>query len=356
MTAITPALNPSLSTIQKLESNLSSLGYKITHLAKTIFTTIYAMISFPSRYIGSKTWSIPGVIIRTPYLICKKILFPSSIPSLKNEIFGSGYHFSSERELTPQEAKDILPTVSMCAFAHRSYVKWVPEGYRPIKVDTLGVEASDMQLEDHAFFDHRSGLKVLLVEKDNEVMISFGAIDAINGHAYTPDQQKEKVSNKSLDISCGKNLLGGTPFIFTQADQFFNKLIQTPYLKDKKITLIGQCLGGSLAQFLALKHQLPCYGFNTFPIGAGLQQQIESKTLKNADKLITHIYSKKDFIMNNKLCIFLDKIFSSFGIKTAGNFGKIYYIPAYFKNSSDVHNCILDALQKHSQKAPSSLA
>ncbi|MEI8301415.1 MAG: hypothetical protein WCG10_07420 [Chlamydiota bacterium] len=349
MSAITASLNPTFSITHKNESNFSYIQ-SINNLIKAIFNTVYATISFPSRYIGSKTWSIPGVILRAPYLVFKKIIAPSSIPSLKNELFGSGYHFFSERQLTAQEAKDVLPTVSMCAFAHRSNLKWVPDKYHPIEVNTLNVHAPDMQLEKHAFFDHRSGLKVLLAENGNEIMISFGAIDAINSHILTPDQQKEKVSNKSLNISCIKNVLGGTPLIFTQADQFFNKLIQSPYFKDKQITLVGQCLGGSLAQFLALKHQLPCYGFNTFPIGPGLQQQIDPKTLKNADKFITHIYSKKDFVMDGKLYNFLNHFFNRIGIKTAGNFGKSYYIPAYFKKSSDIHIGILEALQKHAQK------
>ena len=349
MSSITNNLNTIFYNANKQDCRFNYTT-SISNLVKAIFNTTYAIISFPSRYIGSKTWSIPGVILRAPYLIFKKIILPSSIPSLKNELFGSGYHFFSKRQLTPQEAKDILPTVSMCAFAHRSNPRWVPDKYHPIEVNTLNVHAPDMQLEKHAFFDHRSGLKVLLVENGNEIMISFGAIDAINGCILTPDQQKEKVSNKSLNISCVKNLLGGTPFIFTQADQFFNKLIQSPYLKDKKITLVGQCLGGSLAQFLALKHQLPCYGFNTFPIGPGLQQQIDPKTLKNADKFITHIYSKKDFVMDGKLYNFLNHFFNTIGIKTAGNFGKSYYIPAYFKKSSDIHIGILEALQKHAQK------
>jgi hypothetical protein len=321
---------------------LKEIANSIAYVAKRIFQAVYQCITFPCRYLGSKDWSIPGIIIRTPYLIFKKIL---GFPVTKETFFGTGYHASFQKQLSKQEAKEHLLYACMAGFGHANNPCWIePFGYKVISPKELGIKDERLQPKNTCFFDPDSGLKIALAEKEGEVLISFGAIDS--GRIEVPEKEIKNL-NRRLHIAAGANLWGFQPGIFAQAEEFIKKLKEMPQFKDKKILLVGQCLGGALAQYVALKQQLKSYCFNTLPIGAGLQWDIPAATLQKAEEYVTHVGVKGDFAIDGSIPNVFDFIFRKIGIKTSGNFGKKYFIPSAYQDRKLTHERVIGSLMKY---------
>jgi hypothetical protein len=77
----------------------------VESIVNPIFSSIGKFIVFPLRYLGSKTWSIPGIIVRTPVIIFMAIFYNK--PITKDQFFGTGYAENSTK-LESEESKEYL--------------------------------------------------------------------------------------------------------------------------------------------------------------------------------------------------------------------------------------------------------
>ena len=316
-------------------------------VAIAAFKTIGRMTVFPLRYIGSKSWSIPGVIARTPCSLLRKIFRKNT--SFTKEVFGSiGYQSNFEKELSPEESAHFLPYCAITAFTHNSKPEWLqPFGFKAIAPRTLAslINHTSLKMYAQCFLDPESGLKVTLSEKGDELVIGIGALKSFETEIKS-NKKKSRLYNKQL-ITGGHNFIGLKPAIYKQADAFITSLLKLDAFKDKKVMLVGTCYGGSIASYVAIKQRLLAHCFNTFPLGAGLQEALPKRNLKDAEQLVSHLSVYDDFASDPVLLKFPSRVLSSLGIRTPGNFGKRFVIPTPYKSSKERHAYILGGIMHH---------
>ncbi len=297
--------------------NKTSLKEKILQFVKSIFESLKNFFLFPLRYVGSKK---------------------------------AGYHAKIQKTLTSEETLPYVKYAAMAAAQHSCDVSWISpfglEFYNSFKSSlNLADIPGNLEAKENCFFDATTGLKAVIAFNDDEVIIGFGAMDS--ARSLYPDHKMQKSLKFNQHCHLAQNLLGGQPACYEQADALFKMLKDNPEFKGKSISLVGQCLGGSIAQYVSLKNEVPAVCFNTLALGAGLQYEIKSKAFKKADNFITHISAQTDFISDNRKLFIFDRALSFLGIRTPGNFGQRYDIPAAYTKREDIHDYMMGSVMKH---------
>jgi hypothetical protein len=324
-----------------------SIVTKIGTSANKIFSNVKSALCFPLRYLGSKTWSLPGILMRLPGLL----LFGwNKSESITEQLFTKGYEYESQ-ELTKEMTKSFLRNACIASsiavatdvkMPRKMEEEWLePYGLQVLSPESMFTHLKELsgniEINDKRFLDRNSGLKMMIVTNNDEAIITFGAAgsaqnefnDALKNPAW-------KTLQKHVFKSVYSNLLGTTPAIYKQAEELYLAIKDHPFLLGKKITLIGHCMGGALASYIGIKHQIQVNGFNTLALGTGIQKEIGADKLKNANNYVTHISISKDFFSDPQSST-IDRIVNFMGIRTPGNFGKHFTVPAYsdYNKSSD---------------------
>ncbi len=338
---------PYSRVVNLTENKKIPLLQKIKAIAIAIFKAIVWLFTFPLRYIGSKSWSIPGVILRTPLALFRKI-FGKNV-SLKEQLFKSGYQSRFQKELSPDDTAKLLPYGAITAFVHNGKTEWLtPFGFKSISPITLPAipEHASLKAYEHSYLDSSSGLKVGLSEKEDEIVIGFGALES-----YKSILGEKSIKNTNLRtsqvVSVIKNIFGLNPAIYEQAASFVDSLLKLEQFKGKKITLTGTSFGGSIASYVALKHRHSAYCFNSLPLGPGLQDALPRKNLIDAEELVTHLSVYNDYASDSYVSKLPDLFLSSLGLRTPGNFGKRFVIPTPYKNFKEKHEYMVGSMMTH---------
>jgi|SRR5579872_4235449 len=279
-------------------------------------------------------------------LILNVSLFPTRYLSSKSFNVGTGYT-RNLIPISPQKTKEYLRFAggSVASFANdESWVK--PFGTQFLNIEDVDLTGlpGNLRAEKKCFFDPENGLKMVIVHSDAEALIIYGSLRA--GNAMLDDAEAQKLVDRQ-NIILGANLFGFKPAIFEQADALFQRVKSHPRLRGKRILFSGQCMGGCIASYVALKNQERAICFNTFPLGAGLQEDLGKNRLRQAGRLVTHISAKTDFVSDPKYLDLVDLIISSIGIRTPGNFGRRFSIPSAYNRAHDTHSYIFGSLMKH---------
>lgn len=325
--------------------SVTTLTKKTTEYVISFLGMIKSTCCFPMRYVGAKTWSIPGIIIRTPYVIFKRTFGISTQKSFKEELFGTGYSYRYEL-LGKEEVKSMLLYASSIACGHSIKPEWIePFGFQIISPKTLGIQFPNIEAREHCFFDPKTSLKVVIIEKDNEVVISFGALRCGDSEV-SEEIDRTRMFRIGLR-SAVYNWVGGIPEIYMEAEMLLKEILNHSRFKGKKIVLAGQCFGGSLAGFIALKNKIPAYCFNTLPFGAGLQQEIGDENLACADQYLTHLKIENDFLNNRHMYRIGDRILTGLGIRTPGCFGRKFFIPSAYQKGKEIHEFYIGSMMQY---------
>ncbi len=307
---------------------------RISVLAKSCFETIKTTLTFPFRYLGSKTWSIPGAILRLPVALFQRLFGKPTTP-----LFNNKYHTRFEKTLTPEELEPYFPYACAAAFPHAAKLDYILPGWKLVSPLSLNLAVGSIESMERYFFDPNTYLKASLLEKEDELILSFAAIKNL----HYPFLTKCRISKDII-----QPLLGFHPEIFEQASDLVVALRKIPHLQNKKLTLTGECFGAALASYAALKNQLPAVGFNSFPLGAGQQYQLGKKRLEEADNYITHISVKTDLVSDvSRKHKWFDSILSGIGIRTPGHFGHRFLIPSVYQKAVETHIFPLCSVMRH---------
>jgi hypothetical protein len=351
MASITAVGNIELSS-QTFKSKLQRPLNKVSKAALVALKHLAAFFLFPTRYLGAKDWSLPGIVLKLPLHVFNKILGKDS-----SDLVSTGYHKTFERILSIKEAKNLLP-VLLAALDSNSPEKYLhPLGLSFIKPKDLNIQDPELLTFDTCFLNPSTGAKITLVEKNSsEILVVFGAKHSAK-RLFPDDISWQKKVKKKQDIAIAQNLLGLKPATHTKTLSQVKQLLSHPFFNGKKITLTGCCFGGSLAQYLGLKLQLETVCFNSLQLGPGLQKDLGDQALAKADHYVTNISVKTDFLNDNPIYNFANRVLSFIGIKTPGNFGKQYYIPYQGPKSSHtfIRGSMMQHLGLHGKTFPSDL-
>jgi len=327
----------------------SSNWQSIYDFSIDVFETLKNIVSIPFRYLGSKTWSLPGLILRLPQIL----LFPRE-GSISEQLFGKGYHYQLE-VLSPQQAEPFVRNACIATSVAKCDTTWFElyglQVLSPIEIDAdLSTLPGQIEWDDVRYLDRTTGLKAMVVSNEDEVVISFGALEGAKADFDEPGENPYwKSLVRSMWGSAIGNLAGVSPAIYSQAEALFLAIKNDPELAGKKITLIGHCLGGSIASYIALKNHVQAQGFNTLPLGVGLQQDIGEENLRNAENYVTHLSVNNDFCSDSPLSSLIDRVLNLLGLKTPGNFGNHYRVPAApgYSTQAKIHNFFVGSIMHH---------
>lgn len=337
------------SILGKIREYGSILIDKIKKVATVIFEHFLWIVSVPTRYMGSKSWSLPGILIRFPYVGIKHLLHKNLPNTFAEELFGTGYHRFGHSTLTKQELKPFLKYACMAASVHSSDPDWVKLfGYTLISPKEMSLPGLPQSVEarENCFFNPRTGLKMALYQKDDQLLIGFGVITGGDSEAVN-DADKKRLRDSLLNVAIA-NIAGIQPSLFDDANELFLLVKEHQKIRDKKITLVGQCFGASLTSYLALQHQIKGICMNPLPIGVGVQYKLGSDRLMQADKYLTHICAKGDYTSDQPLPLnILDTFVNFIGFRTPGNFGKKVHIPSAYEKGWDTHRFMIGSMMAY---------
>ena len=190
-------------------------------------------------------------------------------------------------------------------------------------------------------------MKVALIKEGDTTYVVYGALKARGGEMHA-----------KRDLCQGAaNILGFEPPIYKKAEQAYLRFKEEGLLDGQKVKFLGQCIGASLAQYVALKQGEEAVCLNSLGLGAWAQWDIGRDRLKRAKQTITQISVERDIVSNPPWGIrAVDFCINFLGLRTIGNFGKWYSIadPKEFKGNRElIHNYIISALILHENpKAP----
>jgi hypothetical protein len=332
-------INFSLTTPLSLKTKAKEMCSKVYQVFKIFLNIVKGIVSFPIRYLGSKTWSLPGLIIKIPFSLFKNQPFFDK----------KSYHYGTQKKLTAIELKPYLKYAATSAASFKNDPKWL-EGLN-INFHCFSLNEIDLKnipgkiiIQNAVLFDPDSGLKVLVAENENEVIVSFGARDSLSTEIDIKCQKQIKDDQFN---TAALNLLGANSAIYEQASAVITALQKSEKLKNKQWVLVGQSFGGGLAQYVGIKKQIRTVCFNSIALGAGLQKNLGDSLLAQSDEFITHISAENDILSDFPFINVIDRFFSLIGIRTPGNFGQRFSIPSAYSSIKGTHNYILGSIMKH---------
>lgn len=320
----------------------------IKRVALMIFRELANLLLFPLRYLGAKNWSLPGVVIRTPVILFRHIFYKE--PLTKAQFFGTGYHENSS-ELNVEESKNYLRYVSygLLPFRHEED-KWAePFGGKIVAPTTLGIDFSkipgQVEAKEKSFFDSNNLFKTVVIEDENEMVVTFGPLSSHWHDFDNSDTAKTRVYKLVFSTLLG--FAGLDSLQYQQADAIVEQLKERAKQKNKTLVLTGQSLAGALASYAGLKHEVKAICFNSVQLGAGAQYSLGSNRLAKADEFVTHVNVKNEFLFATPLFNVFDKAVSTLGIRTPGNFGQRFHIPSAFDSGRAAHDYPIKSFMKH---------
>lgn len=328
--------------VSSKEETRSDFELWVNKIAVAVINTLSYLSSCVTRYIGSKSFSIWGVSYRLCSHIAHKIFDSSYNKSLDKALFFDHYQFL-HTPATKKKAKSFIEASSCCTFVQSSDKKWVEK----LELNVIDPKSLDLQMDgikccDGYILDVESGLKIALCEKNGKVYISYSAKRAAYPGAESLNESKDYIAVENSAIV--SNLVGGKPARYLRGIVITKALLNSSFMQGKQVHLTGQCFGGSVAQAAALTFGVKATLFNTFAMGAGIQQLVGDKNILKAKKLITHVSAKSDYVSQPWYIKPFDYTLGFLGIRTAGNFGKKFSIPTAYTDTAETHKYFLGSL------------
>jgi hypothetical protein len=236
--------------------------------------------------------------------------------------------------LKPFEIKGYIKYAAIAATAYKSDTSWIT----PFNIDLISPKDIDIDVShisclekrDVCFFDETTGLKAIVCENEKNIIIAFGAF----GSAFpeTGTEKYNKVADYLKKTIVHNIYFGSKPKYFDDADLLFKKLCSYFGEKSTKpIIVCGQCLGGSLAQYVGIKNRVSTICLNSIPIGSGVQKAI-NKNIHYANKIVTQV--SVDF----------DPVISS---SSAKNLGEHFVLPSAYETSKESHRYLMGSIMNY---------
>ncbi|MGM0440575.1 MAG: hypothetical protein ACQEP8_05635 [Chlamydiota bacterium] len=335
---------PLEQAIHKIRDEISTLAFKIMFIKQRIIT-------LSSRPFGTRSCSLLGGVIKATRQL-SHIFRPALKPT-------NAYSYTyTPRQLSSEDViSDHLPYAALASSTLHKDESWIePWGMRYWNISDISPSVELPEgIESHSdcFFSPISGMKAFITERDNTIIIAFAPL--FSSHTELPDQEHKKmVENQKIQVY-SNIFLGSKPLCCQHADQLVQTLLQHPLFKDHQVVLTGQCLGGMMAQYTAINNKLPARCFNTAPLGAGLQQKLGSKKLKEASSYVTHLSAAGDYVSDFTVYDKVFRIFDIIGLRVPGNFGKRYIIPTayhhqdwgFLRGAKNTHDYVLGSIMNH---------
>jgi hypothetical protein len=341
-------VDSSQTTSREVNKSLSVAKPEIGSVS-SIASATFAAVTFPTRYIGAKSWSIPGLVMRTPLILFKRLFWQQ--PLTAAQFLGTGYRSRFEGQLTQDQTKEMLRYASYGLLPFRyEEDKWAqPYGARIINPTTLNVDVKKLpgkvQATDKTFIDKETLFKAVIVEDDHELVVAFGSM-----HSHWHDFSDSSLAKKQYHNQLGSvftSFAGYLPPYYEQADALVEQLKKVAETKNKRFVVTGQSLAGSLASYVSLKQGVRGVCINAVQLGAGVQQSIGDAKLAKADQYLIHVTIDNEILSALPGLSIVDYGLSGLGVRTPGNFGRRFTIPSAFKSWRASHDYPIQSMMQY---------
>lgn len=224
---------------------------------------------------------------------------------------------------------------------------WIEHfGYKhiePLCIENLSNQ-NKIEAREFCFFDIETGLKVALFEKDQQLLILFGALNSSKTEVNKDQSQSHYI--KKVVIAASYNLIWGKPLLFQRAFELVSQLKEHSRFINMQFVLTGQSLGGGIATYVGLKLQLETICFNSLPLGTWVKREIDQATLNLAHRNIKQIIIESDWLSDNLLLKKMSSVFS-YVVSLPHLYGEKKYVPTAFPNDViESHAHIISSLTK----------
>lgn len=254
--------------------------------------------------------------------------------------------------LEPEKVAEYTPYVLASYATHRGKKSWF-EGMPSLDFVELSTKSlfvsedlADIEVSrDYCFLDKKTGLKVALVKHDDEIILSFGTLNTGEAELVVAEDKDAFLAQQKKAI--GKELLGGTPEVYTRAVHLVEALEEQGFFSGKQIVVTGQCFGASIAQYVSLKKEIKGVCFNSLPLGAGLQADIAPEVLERAKDFLTVFSVEGDYASDSWLYNMGKRICDAVGLCVPSNFGHRVSIPSGYKSAGNTHIHVLGSMMHY---------
>lgn len=337
------------------------------------FSSLAKVVRLACRYFGGHEFSIPGLLLRIVTL--QVVIDWVRYGSLKRALFGVPLSKTTYAGDLPtadqlQSLKSAARFSSLTAAVHGQSGEWIREaqghGFEPLNPKALGIPLGEgTSATETCIYDPKTGLKTMLFRETatNRLMVVFGALRSLE---ETPVEFAEEIARdnahrvqlpdgKPHDFmahyhAVGQNLLGIRPVLHLQAADLMGRI--KAHLPDEILHCVGQCLGGSLATFCALKHGATATTFNSLALGAGLQAELTQSQLERAVDDIQVYSAYSDFISNPHRAVWgAGKVVNLLGMRTPIVLGTQLVIPTAYKKYQETHDYITGSLAAYLKRS-----
>lgn len=338
---------PNCRTKNAIVASLLSTFGASTFGASTIGVSTFGGWTFGASTFGGAS---TGLLIGAPAILVLACLTIAVTLKSKYEANTKlGYHFEMT-PLTVDQIKPHLRYMAQAGYAHTPKLDLIkPFGYEPLSPQVIGVQLDKLPFKvesckgnageietESCFVDKDTGLKIIVsVNKQHkEIVLAFG-----DSNSLIPEMgNKSNAAWIQQQKAIWTNLLGKQPDLYLRADKIaiaiIQALLENSNYEKYSVRLVGQSLGGSLAQFVGLKNRFNTNCYNAVAIGKGLQTLIDEKHLDAADLYVTHVSVETDFASDLKGIGTVNSVLNSLGTRTPRNFGLRYSIPTAYPGLS----------------------
>ncbi|GAB4270306.1 MAG: hypothetical protein Tsb0018_02470 [Opitutales bacterium] len=234
-------------------------------------------------------------------------------------------------EMTPEFAQSVLPYAQMSDGANKykatdsevSGYKILTKEELPEELQKWMKDEKSQLLEDMKDWSS-SGMRARIYQniETGDVVLAFAGTELrpLSGSMRSSDWWRMTYNLMSSSWQAG----GGTPKIYSQAAEW-TELLQKHFGNDK-IIVTGVSMGGGLAQYAGLLHEVPVYAFNSVGLGGGtkstLREHYSTQDLLDfaALDLVTHVNVEGESLSEGWLLTYTIE---------RDQLGKIYTVPCY---------------------------
>jgi hypothetical protein len=255
--------------------------------------------------------------------------------------------------LSINKAKEMLPYVAACNASFKNDESWVLpfdlSFYHPdqANLDLNGLPGQ-IEMRRDSFFDKSTVLKVSICTNEKIALIVLG--NAFGSGDIEAGTEKEKTEFRNQQAMTRDSQIAGdvVPLLYDQANALIHRIVVHPSLKNKKITLVGQSSGCSMAQYIGLKNGMRTICFNPYPMGQALQRDIGNEKIGTASNYVTCVSATNDYCSDlmEKYPSDAEKI-RFLQTHSAKNFGRKYTVPSAFQEEMKTHALVMGTLMNY---------
>lgn len=238
-----------------------------------------------------------------------------------------------------EETRDILDyAFAALTINDNDWRTWLaPLGYDHVAPARFAaVMPEGVQARDFCIFCPETGLKLALFIKGEQIMITFGALNATASEVPVGER---RTYLRGTIWSAISNLASRKPIIFDRAVDLIRRLQAHDFCAGREIILTGQSFGGGVSSYVALVTDLKAYCFNSLPLGAWVEAEVGAERRELAARKITQLTVLGDWLSDTTVPAVVG-LFSR--IHVPGR--RVYMASAYPRSAIDTHTLLVGSM------------